>query len=41
MRRFEAAFRQAAADHGSPLLSDGDALEGGEYADDDGGGYQS
>jgi hypothetical protein len=41
MRRFEAAFRQAAADHGSAPPPDGDAPEGGEDADDDGERYGS
>ena len=35
MRRFEAAFRQAAVGHGSQPPPDGDAPEGGEYADED------
>jgi hypothetical protein len=41
MRRFEAAFRQAAAGHGSAPPPDGDAPEGGEDAVDDGAGYGS
>lgn len=40
MRRFEAAFRQAAAGDGS-APPDGDALEGSEDADDEGEGYGS
>jgi hypothetical protein len=40
MRRFETAFRQAAVGHGS-APPDGDALEGDEDSDDDGGGYGS
>jgi hypothetical protein len=41
MRRFEAAFRQAAAGYESAPPPDGDALEGSEDAEDDSERYRS